>query len=435
MARGAALNPASMPFFPGGFLHSEEEGSDGSGFGHHISREQDRTSSSSLSISPSDYRSMRSSPSPPQEDRIGERSIRYQPSPAPEERTRSPSFRHVDAGKAYPLIEARTREQSMLGSLDTLPEDDDAPAPNSVDNVPHPLGRSSPFFSPTNSHGRERIMTPPVPGHSNGSSKSPYNAGPFSSSSPVSSLDSASQFVPSYDQPLSFEAQLKASPLIRDILDQLARCESSTRDIQRDLSEVHRKVNLMVDRTCGPAAQGIPEFHDPFAAPNPHGPNVNASNGPRASIIGGIAPHQSGPPDDMTQITQRLTTLTSSVGQLLALQTQQHMHTNTPGLPNTMVGAMPHPGDIAPNQLVSPTSAAPGMLGGHGLPNRPDLRPAPRVPNPPMRTWSVGALDLPPRPADASNALNRQEALLRDKRRSVTGLMRRDSVGVRPAAF
>jgi hypothetical protein len=48
-----------------------------------------------------------------------------------------------------------------------------------------------------------------------------------------------------------------------------------------------------------------------------------------------------------------------------------------------------------------------------------------------MRTWSVGNLDLPTRPPpDPSSVMNRQEPLLRDKRRSVTGLIRRDSSGV-----
>ncbi|KAJ7276335.1 P-loop containing nucleoside triphosphate hydrolase protein [Mycena haematopus] len=60
---------------------------------------------------------------------------------------------------------------------------------------------------------------------------------------------------------------------------------------------------------------------------------------------------------------------------------------------------------------------------GHGLPNRPDLRPSPRAP---MRTWSAGTLDLPVRPPDPG----RQDSLLRDKRRSVSGLVRRESAGI-----
>ncbi|KAF9058116.1 P-loop containing nucleoside triphosphate hydrolase protein [Panaeolus papilionaceus] len=45
-----------------------------------------------------------------------------------------------------------------------------------------------------------------------------------------------------------------------------------------------------------------------------------------------------------------------------------------------------------------------------------------------MRTWSAGNLDLPT--LRANDQAMRQEALLRDKRRSVSGLLRRDSAGV-----
>jgi translation initiation factor 4A len=48
-----------------------------------------------------------------------------------------------------------------------------------------------------------------------------------------------------------------------------------------------------------------------------------------------------------------------------------------------------------------------------------------------MRTWSAGSLDLPMRPPDTNVGLGRPEAFLRDKRRSVAGLMRRDSSSVR----
>ncbi|KAF8913842.1 P-loop containing nucleoside triphosphate hydrolase protein [Gymnopilus junonius] len=45
-----------------------------------------------------------------------------------------------------------------------------------------------------------------------------------------------------------------------------------------------------------------------------------------------------------------------------------------------------------------------------------------------MRTWSAGNLDLPVRPSD--QGLSRQDGVLRDKRRSVSGLLRRDSSGI-----
>ena len=60
---------------------------------------------------------------------------------------------------------------------------------------------------------------------------------------------------------------------------------------------------------------------------------------------------------------------------------------------------------------------------GHGHPSRHDLRPGPRGPNPPMRTWSAGTLDLPMRQPEPLPPQN--------KRRSVSGLLRRDSSGVR----
>jgi hypothetical protein len=428
MARSAALNPASTPFFPGGIRASDDEGS-GLGFGHHAFQEQDRNSMSSLSISPSEYRSVRSSPSPPQDDRDSEHDLRHQPSPGPDGGSRpSPTFRQPDANRPYPAIETRVaREASILGTLDVLPEGEDnqdTPVPAPTDNGTHTP--SSSFFS-TQQRGRERLSTPPVAVYHGGSS---FNAtGAFTSSSPVSSLDSGSQFAPSNDQTQSFEAQLKASPMIHDILDRLVRCEYSTREIQRDLGDVHRKVTLLVERSLGVSVQ--PEFKDPFA-PNVNGQSFSSPslNGPRPSI-GNIAPNQPTPSDDITTISQRLNTLTTSVGQLLALQTQ-HIQSTTSGLPNnSIMGSNTPQGDLAPNQMMSPPVISNTSMLGHGLPNRPDLRPSPRAPNPPMRTWSAGALDLPMRPSDSS--IGRQDAVLRDKRRSVSGLLRRDSSGVRPA--
>jgi hypothetical protein len=316
----------------------------------------------------------------------------------------------------------------MFGTLGTLPEGDDISGPNPADGVRQSLDSGDPFFTKMISQDREPLSTPPVTMITNGNPRSSsFNARrPFTSSSPVSSLDSV------IDQPLSFEAQLKASPFIHDILDRLVRCEYSTREIQRDLGDVHRKVSLLVERSLGVnAINSQPEFKDPFAPSNANGQSIMSPplNGPRGSISG-VAPNQISPPDDITQISQRLNTLTSSVGQLLALQTQQRIQTATSGLPvNQSVGQQ---GEIAPNQIVSPGLSPAQTILGHGLPNRPDLRPSPRAPNPPMRTWSVGALDLPLRPQDGSAPLGRQEALLRDKRRSITGsaLLRRDSAGV-----
>jgi len=245
------------------------------------------------------------------------------------------------------------------------------------------------------------------------------------------------------------EAQLKALPLIHDILDRLVRCEYSTREIQRDLGDVHRKVNLLVERSLNAnnnaTISSQPEFKDPFAPSSVNAQSFNspAVAGPRGSM-GGIAPNQVSSSDDIGQISQRLNTLTTSVGQLLALQTQQHIQSTNSVLPNGQIGGSSNNNnnqqqqDSGPNQMISPP-LQPGML-GHGLPNRPDMRGPPgRTPNQPMRTWSAGNLDLPMRPSE-SGSLGRSNDLL-NKRRSVTGtmgsggggggLMRRDSAGVR----
>jgi hypothetical protein len=246
------------------------------------------------------------------------------------------------------------------------------------------------------------------------------------------------------------EAQLKALPLIHDILDRLVRCEYSTREIQRDLGDVHRKVNLLVERSLdannNATISSQPEFKDPFApSTNANSKSFNspALNVPRGSM-GGIAPNQVSSSDDIGQISQRLNTLTTSVGQLLALQTQQHIQSTNSGLSNGQMGSNNHGNnhgnnqqqlqDLAPNQMLSPP-LQPGML-GHGLPNRPDMRgPPARGSNPPMRTWSAGNLDLPMRPSE-SGSLGRSNDIL-NKRRSITGgpaggtgLTRRESAGV-----
>lgn len=410
------MNPASMPFFPGA-RSGEEEGGNGIGFSvqHQVLRHHDHDrSSSSLSISPSDYRSVKSSPSPSlQHERLHELTIISQN----EVSRQSPTFRQVESSKPYPGIEARMpREASMLGNLESLPEADDnqhTPGPLATD-AGH-RGSVASFFSLP--QGRERLATPPVVINTNNTPFNNITGGNFISTSPVSSLDSSSQFAPSVDSlpsTTSFETQLKASPFIHDLLDRLVRCEYSTREIQRDLGDLHQKMNLLMDRH--PQANNQPEFKDPFAnsSASKYSPAINGS---RASV-GNIAPNQIAAGDDISTISQRLNTLTSSVGQLLALQTQQIQTTSV--LPNQALVGSNH----APMDLVQPIVSNQAML-GHGLPNRPG--PSPRIPNPPIRTWSTGTIDLPVRPVDINVA--RQDPI-RDKRRSVTGLLRRDSTGI-----
>jgi translation initiation factor 4A len=188
---------------------------------------------------------------------------------------------------------------------------------------------------------------------------------------------------------------------------------------------VHRKVDILLDRSTGFTSQ--PEFKDPFApASSPSSVSVPAGMA-RLSISGNLAPNQQSS-DDITQISQRLSTLTSSVGQLLALQTQQHMQSVGPTLGGSQIASIGSPQDIPPNQLLTPPLPLSGNVLST-LPSRPEMR-ASRTPNPPMRTWSAGSLDLPVRPSDNLSALRSSDALLRDKRRSVSGLVRRDSAGV-----
>ncbi|KAJ7368240.1 hypothetical protein DFH08DRAFT_677298 [Mycena albidolilacea] len=404
MARSAvALNPASTPFFPGGLRASEDDlaGS----FTRRAFHEQDRSSLSSVSISPSEYRSVRSSPSPPQQSDDPTPILPRQRMSMDASQRQSPPSRLTDASRAETR---RTREGSMLGGLDPLAETDDTqetPGP-SDSALPEPTGSFFPSF--------ERTL--PV-AMNNGATT--YGAfGGLTSSSPVSSLDSGSHFANDH-APQSFEAQLKASPLINDILDRLLRCEYSTREIQRDIGDVQRKVNLLVDRSLGLGGQ--PEFKDPFAI-NGNGQSFSSPslNGPRPSI-GNIAPNQANPGDDMVSVSQRLDMLTASVGQLTAASHQ--IHASISPLNNSLIGSGTPQLDLAPNQLMSPPGASSSTMLGHGLPNRPDLRPSPRAP---MRTWSAGTLDLPVRPPDPG----RQDSLLRDKRRSVSGLVRRDSAGI-----
>ncbi|KAL1738467.1 P-loop containing nucleoside triphosphate hydrolase protein [Schizophyllum fasciatum] len=115
------------------------------------------------------------------------------------------------------------------------------------------------------------------------------------------------------------------------------------------------------------------------------------------------------------------------------------MQSGTPGLPNQpppLPGALGNAGtpDIAPNQVISPGSLMQNNpMMNAGLPGRPSIAQARlgNLPNAPMRTWSTGNLDLPPRPADSViRQSNVNDSLLGPKRRSVSGLQRRDSSGV-----
>jgi len=452
MMRSPGLNPSSTPFFPGGTATGKDEG--GSGFLRQAANRMDpdraSTASSSLSISSSDFRSVRSSPSPPQADTNGgdkdsPTMFRRSPTLSIEDSRGSPSIRAFEASRSYPNVETRNgREHSLAANLEiggySEAETPGVATDSGIITGATRQGRESFFPAGVLASARERLSTPPVSSDSDAfrSTIIANNIYAPKAISSHSSLDSAG-FSNSFMDQLSFDAQLKASPLINDIVKRLIRYESNLAEIKRNLDEVNRKVDSLLDQ---PTANHTPEFNDPFAPGN-----IATLNGSRPSLA--LAPNQlpSNPvapnqilaqngsaPDEVGQISQRLNALTSSVGQLLALQTQQIQATSaTLSTTSSLTGISP---DVITTQPIGP-SLSQHVL-GNGLPStRSDPRNSPRHPPQPMRTWSAGSLDLPPRGSIDSSATTttRQEALLRDKRRSTVALLRRDSAGVRPPSF
>lgn len=324
----------------------------------------------------------------------------------------------MDSLKPYPAIESRIiREGSMFGTLGTLSEKDERASadeeqaghqtPNMAAYAvrPHPAQHQQ--ASASGEQAPTLLSPPPTDPRRSISGMS------YPSASPVSSQESNNLATPVTDpQSSSFEAQLKASPLFHDILDRLVRCEYASQEVQRELSDLSRKVNILIERTLVNSIK--PEFKDPFAP--------SGSVQPRPSI-GNIAPNQAAANDDTSSISQRLNMLTTSVEQLLALQTQQIqqnlvVHPESRNSVNSLI--TPHI-EIAPNQILAPIGIPNNAsILGHGLPNRPEIRSTSRQQNP-NRNWSS---ELPVRPA--VQELVRQEGSLRDKRRS-SGLVRRDS--------
>jgi hypothetical protein len=279
---------------------------------------------------------------------------------------------------------------------------------------------SEPFLGGVLTRPRERSFgnaAGPARPFANGN-ELPNPAG-FGSTSPVSSLHSTGS---NADTVVNFDAQLKSSPLIHEILDRLLRCEFSTREIQRDLGDVNRKIDVLIERSSGPGMNGTPEFKDPFSSPS----GVNF--GRRPSLTPNVAPNQPSPSSDMTAINQRLNTLTSSLGQLLALQTQNMGAAS--GLATTPNGLSPSlpPFDVSP-QMQSPPSAGSAL---RVLPNRSPAATAPNLAHP-GRAWSnMNNVDMSTRSSmvelsPQSTPYSRTEGLLRDKqRRSVASFIRRE---------
>ena len=337
-----------------------------------------------------------------------------------------------DPARPYPTIEHRTiKENSMLGTLESLPEADDTQenGTSTAGNEPGSGIRTpSSLMSPIRQTGR----IPPDVQSSAALSHFSFGTSQPMSSSPASSPGSSSQIASSNDGAAAagLDAQLKMSSFMHGLMDRIVRCEDSARGIQRELADIQRKVNILVERALitNPQQPVQPEFKDPFA--------INGNMSGQSSIwqprpsVGNVAPNQQAPPiEDMQAITQRLNALTTSVGQLLTLQTQQMQQTNLPHENrNSIIGLGP-PQDMAQNQSMMSSSLSLPNLMGQTLSNRPDQRHTTRHPSMPLRTWSSGTLDMPNRSSEP--AMSRQEPMLRDKsRRSVSGLLRRDSSGV-----
>ena len=455
-SRSPALNPASTPFFPGAMRLNDDEGvghAHGNGLGNgniplgfrqSIVRDHQYSTSSSLSISPSEYRSVRSSPSPPQDER--DRRIDGGPqAPSSAEFSRnSPGFRQSQVDQSDKASYSHLLSASISRDLNISPKSqgpldgDETPGPTSGP-IPMngPMAAAASLYNTMAIRSRERFGTPPVMQQEPSSVRSGgFIHPPFVSSSPSSSLDSGSHFGPNFEfsATANLEAQLRTSPLFNDLLDRVGRLEGANREIHRTLDDVNRKVDVLITRVLASNSSltpdAPPEFKDPFASssgPNQGfvAPGLNGP-GPRGSIAN-IAPNQSPPTEDMTTITSRLNTLTSSVGQLLALQTQQLQANN-----NVLQGTQLMGGGLPPNDLtpgLPPIMNSTAVL-GHGMPGRPDIRQNPRAPNQPMRTWSAGTLDLPLRTTETPQGMGRQDMMFRDKRRSVSTLLRRDSAGV-----
>ncbi|KIJ56529.1 hypothetical protein M422DRAFT_22693 [Sphaerobolus stellatus SS14] len=440
-ARGAALNPTSLPFFPVGPGHSQED--------HRIEGNRGSVESSLAGVdylrssghnrehtSTTDYQSFSSSPSPPNIPRTESPESSMSPSGAD---AFSPSQR-VDGGRYPSSVTPETNARNPVNGIE-------GKALESHVHTPDGSGYASQLDN------RKQVITPSIPPGTQPisilrpisrpsqqefpSSTHAYVALRSTSnfmiaSSPASSTgESRASTNVEYIQGL--EAQLKASPFINEILDRLVRCELSGREIRHELGEIHRKVELLLQtqspldqshRTLDRSLQNSePTFRNPFAPSAGTLPPANGSGFSGGNNISTTPPVRS--QDEIAQISQRLNTLTTSVSQLLALQTQQHMQTVNSGY-HPSQGPSGNPGGL--NDSVGHNNGAP-LSGPMALSNRPDLRPPQRAPNPPMRTWSAGSLDLPMRPTQDPNGigLGRPDSFLRGKRGSVASLMRRDS--------
>ena len=445
-----SLNPASTPFFPGGgsgggqFKASDEDRDSIAGVGS-ISRSslgigrQSSLSRERYSISPTEHKPVKSSPSPPssQDRRDLWRPLERNGSLsefqlAINEITgsrQSPALGGLqdragdgDSARGFAIRQRPLARELSMSAIPEVPPDGD-------DTLGRPhlngLYQQNAPYAAMMGRARERLHTPPMAVEM-GSRTSSFTSAQthFVSSSPASSLDSGSVFAPGMDLSTSFEAQLKSSSLIHELFNRvdryehrMDRYEKTTRELQREIQDMGRKIDLLVERTLADSASvsvsAAPQFSDPFAsssAPSFSTPDLNGLGGPRASIVGNIAPNQPGPIDDLAALVGRFGSLSAA--------TECHLGNITSGMP---------PNDILPRGSLVPSNSSPGMM-GHGISNR----PSPRIPGPPSRTWSVGNLDIPPLRGGSNDSpagsLERADGGFRDKRRSATAnMLQRDS--------
>ncbi|GJE84598.1 DEAD-box helicase domain-containing protein [Phanerochaete sordida] len=418
MSASPSLNPASTPFFPGGGGFHKED--DGRGLAAALLRHNSRdtfgaSTTSSFSISPSEYRSAKSSPSPSQSDGAEPRLDRQSEYHSPAELSRhSPAnIAQMDAERGgFAVQRPVMRESSMSAILEVGPEGEETPGPLTVNGS----YQHNTLYSSVMGRVRERLNTPPVnpePSSRSSSFNSVQN-NHIMSSSPASSLDSGSIFSTNVEFNANFDTHLRVSPAFHEVLDRLDKHERAIRDTYRALQDVNRKVDLLVERAFT-QANSPPEFSNPFAGGNASSfspPNLNGFSGPRGSIVGNIPPNQPAPGEDISVISHRLNSLSTSVDQLLAIQ----QHTQN----GAVLTQSPQP-----NDLMNGRGMIPQAVMGLGVPGR----TGPRLPGPPARTWSTGNLDIPMRASEQlAGPLGRADPGMRDKRRSVAGaLLRRDS--------
>jgi hypothetical protein len=339
----------------------------------------------------------------------------------------SPSFRTVEGEKPYPLVESHTssRERSIIGHIEHA-EDSHAAAAVSGSNLLRQAslgGGITPFsiqrqnsisnsLTPRHSVSQDNYVSSNLSGPPVNVNTAPIMHDPVLASSPVSSasLPSASSAIAGgIDKAL--DAQLRNSPFLHDILDRVIRTEYAQRDISRELSALTNKINFLVERL------EPPDSRRSFSSSPIPGVGIGNNISPLSPLANNVGGREDG------DISKRLDALTNSVQQILLIQ-QNNAVTNGNNGPFPHNGPLNPPGGPGGFGPMGPDI----NLGGPGMMAHPN-RPSGRTPHPPVRTWSAGSLDMPPR---QDPHLTRPDALLNQKRRSVVGnLTRRDSSAVR----